>query len=178
MKNLMTSICRLLRELTTEIQKEKNLEGKYSALVSSIIQLLIKLGGFLERKVFIPGKSRENEQAREFFIKSNTYGILLLVSQTFPNLCKKDIEEFQTNISKKDTEMHLEVQDSLSPEKMTHSEHLINCKNGSLTQISHRFSLALDAFETSRSKIISQRHTTEVRSFRSRRQSAFPIIRK
>ena len=103
----------------------------------------------------------------------------MLITEAFPNLCKKEVEEFMTNMSKRDMEMHQEINETFSPEKMLHSENFSAAKNLSSThQISHKFSLALNAFESEKTRLITQRHATEVRSFRSRRQSAFPLIRK
>lgn len=72
--------------------------------------LLIRLGGMVNRKIFIPGESREKECSREYFIVSNTLKMLMTYKSNYPCLCAKDIEELFANMNEKDWELFNSVE--------------------------------------------------------------------
>lgn len=79
-----------------------NGEVKEDPLVQAIILLLVRLGGVVNRKIFIPGESREKENSREFFIASNTLKLLITYKESFQNLCIKEIDQLYANMNEKD----------------------------------------------------------------------------
>lgn len=76
----------------------KDIEEVSDYLVEYIMNLQIKVGGFIE-KVFIPGVTAENERLRKLFIKSNCFSLLLYLSRTYPHLCIEELKNFMANLT-------------------------------------------------------------------------------
>lgn len=67
--------------------------------------LLIRLGGTLNRKIFIPGETRQRESSREYFISSGTLKVLITLNEAYPKLCMEEIKQFYDNLNSKDWDL-------------------------------------------------------------------------
>lgn len=73
------------------------------------MRLLIAAGGWVDRSIFIPGQSRENEFVRELFIRSNSLKMLLFLKKKYPKVCSEELAAFVDNLSEKDWELFYEI---------------------------------------------------------------------
>ena len=84
--HIVPTFRQMLKLHNKKISEEEEIES--DPLIEGMILLLIRLGGLINRKIFIPGETREKETSREFFITSQTLKILIFFKENFPLLCK------------------------------------------------------------------------------------------
>jgi hypothetical protein len=106
-------------------------------LIECMISLLARLGEVVNRKIFVPGETREQEMSRHLFIiVSGTMKLLMGLSEKYPKLCRKKVEELQANLNDKDWELYNNTNKSQScegdPQNQTHKSTVNHRKGTSM----------------------------------------------
>ena len=96
LKHLIPLISENVRTYGSQIDK---------TLLQPIVRLLTVVGGQMDRSIFIPGQSRENELVRQLFIRSNSLKLLLFLQKKYPKVCEEQTAKLMNNLSEKDWQL-------------------------------------------------------------------------